>query len=182
MMRAHRRGRSRACQVGSFRTQSHLSAQEFKPCTNALLPRRFESPSAEEVGPDSIALVGARQNLSLSAVSRKVVSPMVWRYVLHYPFFPLDEDAMGRRGPVCRHTRLRFVAASTGPKIDKERSTERRVYSTELCAPRTTKSWSSRFAGAHSIVIWCARWWPRSMWAAKTQPRTSIVVRTRDRS
>jgi tRNA pseudouridine38-40 synthase len=58
---------------------------------------------------------------------------MIWRYVLHYPF-PLDEDAM-------RDAAARFVgmhdfasfAASTGSEDDdKERSTEREIYSTEL--------------------------------------------------
>src|SRR4029077_16202198 len=59
--------------------------------------------------------------------------PMVWRYVLHYPF-PLDEEAM-------RDAAARFVgvhdftsfAASTGSEEDaKERSSEREIYSTEL--------------------------------------------------
>src|SRR2546430_15805002 len=58
---------------------------------------------------------------------------MLSRYVLHYPF-PLDEDAM-------RDAATRFVgihdfasfAASTGSEEDdKERSTDREIYSTEL--------------------------------------------------
>jgi tRNA pseudouridine38-40 synthase len=63
----------------------------------------------------------------------RVVPPMIWRYVLPYPF-PLDEGAM-------RDAAARFVgthdfasfAASTGSEDDdKERSTEREIYSTEL--------------------------------------------------
>jgi tRNA pseudouridine38-40 synthase len=62
-----------------------------------------------------------------------VVPPFLHRYVLHYPF-PLDEDRM-------RDASTRFVgahdfasfAASTGSEDDdKERATEREIYSTDL--------------------------------------------------
>jgi tRNA pseudouridine38-40 synthase len=62
-----------------------------------------------------------------------VVPPMLWRYVLHYPF-PLDEDAM-------RDAAARFVgmhdftsfAASTGSEDDdRERNMQREIFSTEL--------------------------------------------------
>jgi tRNA pseudouridine38-40 synthase len=62
-----------------------------------------------------------------------VVPPLLWRYVLHYPF-PLDEDAM-------RDAAVRFVgmhdftsfAASTGSEDDdKERNMQREIFSTEL--------------------------------------------------
>src|SRR5262249_22912405 len=63
----------------------------------------------------------------------RVVPPFLHRYVLHYPF-PLDEDKM-------RDAAARFVgahdfasfAASTGSEDDdKERSTEREIFATEL--------------------------------------------------
>jgi tRNA pseudouridine38-40 synthase len=120
--------------VGSFRTQSALSAGEFQRALNALLPPTVRIAAAEEVGPDFNARWSARGKAYRYRLYRgKVVPPMLWRYVLHYPF-PLDEDAM-------RDASARFVgmhdfasfAASTGSEDDdKERSTEREIYSTEL--------------------------------------------------
>jgi tRNA pseudouridine38-40 synthase len=121
-------------QIGSFRTQSTLSAGEFQRALNALLPPTIRIVAAEEVGPDFNARWSARGKIYRYRLYRgKVVPPMLWRYVLHYPF-PLDEDAM-------RDASTRFVgvhdfasfAASTGSEDgDKERSTEREIYSTEL--------------------------------------------------
>jgi tRNA pseudouridine38-40 synthase len=121
-------------QVGSFRTQSALSAAEFQRALNALLPPTIRIMAAEETGPDFNARWSARGKVYRYRVYRgKVVPPMVWRYVLHYPF-PLDEEAM-------RDAAARFVgmhdfasfAASTGSEDDdKERSTEREIYATEL--------------------------------------------------
>src|SRR5713226_9010878 len=118
-------------QVASFRTQSGLSTQEFQRALNALLPPAIRIVGAEEVGPDFNARWSARGKLYLYRL--KVVPPMLWRYVLHYPF-PLDEDAM-------RDAAARFVgthdfaafAASTGSEDDdKERSTVREIFSIEL--------------------------------------------------
>src|SRR5437899_6109141 len=121
-------------QVGSFRTQSHLSAQDFQRALNALLPPAIRIVGADEVGPDFNARWSARGKTYRYRLYRgKVVPPAIWRYVLHYPF-PLDEDAM-------RDAAARFVgmhdfasfAASTGSEDDdKERSTEREIYATEL--------------------------------------------------
>ncbi len=121
-------------QVASFRTRSGLSAQEFQRALNALLPPTIRIVGAEEVGPDFNARWSARGKTYRYRLYRgKVVPPAIWRYVLHYPF-PLDEDAM-------RDAAARFVgvhdfasfAASTGSEDnDKERSTEREIYSTEL--------------------------------------------------
>jgi tRNA pseudouridine38-40 synthase len=121
-------------QVGSFRTQSGLSAEEFQRALNALLPPTIRIVACEEVGPDFNARWSARGKIYRYRIYRgKVVPPMIWHYVLHYPF-PLDEDAM-------RDASARFVgmhdfasfAASTGSEDDdKERSTEREIYSVEL--------------------------------------------------
>src|SRR5690348_14806120 len=121
-------------QVGSFRTQSGLSAQEFQRALNAILPPTIRIVAAEEVGPDFSARWSARSKIYRYRLYRgKVVPPMLWRYVLHYPF-PLDEEKM-------RDAAARFVgshdfasfAASTGSEDDdKERSTVREIYSTEL--------------------------------------------------
>src|SRR5262249_32683980 len=121
-------------QVGSFRTQSPLSAAEFQRALNALLPPTIRIMQAEEVGPDFNARWSARGKTYRYRLYRgRICPPMLWRYVLHYPY-PLDEDAM-------RDAATRFVgvhdfasfAASTGSEEDdKERATEREIYSTEL--------------------------------------------------
>jgi tRNA pseudouridine38-40 synthase len=121
-------------QVGSFRTQSALSASEFQRAPNALLPQTIRIVGADEVGPHFNARWSARGKVYRYRLYRgKVVPPFAWRYVLHYPF-PLDEDAM-------RDAAARFVgvhdftsfAASTGSEDDdKERNMEREIYATEL--------------------------------------------------
>src|SRR5882762_1299005 len=121
-------------QVGSFRTQSSLSAQEFQRALNALLPPAIRIAGAEEVGPDFNARWSARGKTYRYRLYRgKVVPPMLWRYVLHYPF-PLDEDAMRDASTrfVGMHDFASFAASTGSEEDDKERSTEREIYSTEL--------------------------------------------------
>src|SRR6202163_5013705 len=121
-------------QIGSFRTKSHLSAQEFQRALNALLPPTIRIVGAEEVGPDFNARWSARGKIYRYRIYRgKVVPPMIWRYVLHYPF-PLDEDAM--RDAAARfagvHDFASFAASTGSEDDDRERSTEREVFSSEL--------------------------------------------------
>jgi tRNA pseudouridine38-40 synthase len=121
-------------QVGSFRTQSSLSAGEFQRALNALLPPTIRIANAEEVGPDFNARWSALGKIYRYRLYRgKVVPPMLWRYVLHYPF-PLDEEAM--RDAAARfvgvHDFASFAASTGSEEDDKERSTEREIYSTEL--------------------------------------------------
>src|ERR1700674_5487090 len=121
-------------QVGSFRAQSHLLAQEFQRALNALLPSTIRIVGSEEARPDFNARWSARGKTYRYRLYRgKVVPPMVWRYVLHYPF-PLDEDAM--RDAAARfggtHDFASFAASTGSEEDDKERSTEREIYSTEL--------------------------------------------------
>jgi tRNA pseudouridine38-40 synthase len=121
-------------QVGSFRTQSALSALEFHRAMNALLPPTIRIVAVEETGPDFSARWSAKGKIYRYRIYRgKVVPPLLWRYVLHYPF-PLDEEAM-------RDAAARFVgmhdftsfAASTGSEDDdKERNMQREIFSTEL--------------------------------------------------
>jgi tRNA pseudouridine38-40 synthase len=121
-------------QVGSFRTQSALSAEEFQRALNALLPPAIRIASAEEVGPDFDARWSARGKTYRYRLYRgKVVPPAIWRYVLHYPF-PLDEDAMRDAAArfVGMHDFASFAASSGSEEDDKERSTEREIFSTEL--------------------------------------------------
>jgi tRNA pseudouridine38-40 synthase len=121
-------------QVGSFRTQSPLSPEEFQRALNALLPPSIRITGVEEVGPDFDARWSARGKTYRYRLYRgKVVPPAIWRYVLHYPF-PLDEDAM--RGAAARfvgmHDFASFAASTGSEEDDKERSTEREIFSTEL--------------------------------------------------
>lgn len=121
-------------QIGSFKTQSGLSPQEFQRALNAILPPTIRIVGAEETGPNFSARWSALSKIYRYRLYRgRVVPPMLWRYVLHYPF-PLDEDQM-------RDAAARFVgshdfasfAASTGSEDDdKERSTVRDIYSSEL--------------------------------------------------
>ena len=121
-------------QVGSFRTQSALSAGEFQRALNALLPPTIRVAAAEEVGPDFNARWSALGKIYRYRLYRgKVVPPMLWRYVLHYPF-PLDEEAM--RDAAARfvgvHDFASFAASTGSEEDDKERSNEREIFSTEL--------------------------------------------------
>src|SRR3989441_3147011 len=121
-------------QVGSFRTQSTLSAGEFQRALNALLPPTIRIAAAEEVGPDFNARWSARGKIYRYRLYRgKVVPPMLWRYVLHYPF-PLDEEAMRDAAArfVGTHDFASFAASTGSEEDDKERSTEREIYFTEL--------------------------------------------------
>ena len=121
-------------QVASFKTQSALSAQEFQRALNALLPPTIRVVAAEEVGPDFNARWSARGKTYRYRIYRgKVVPPMIWRYVLHYPF-PLDEDAMRDAAArfVGMHDFASFSASTGTEEDDKERSTEREIFSTEL--------------------------------------------------
>src|SRR5580765_8641200 len=121
-------------QVGSFRTQSGLSTEEFQRALNAILPPSIRIVGVQETGPDFSARWSAKSKIYRYRLYRgRVVPPMLWRYVLHYPF-PLDEDRM-------RDAAARFVgshdfasfAASTGSEDDdKERSTVREIYASEL--------------------------------------------------
>ena len=121
-------------QVCSFRTQSGLSAGDFHRALNALLPPSIRIVKAEEVGPNFSARFSARGKVYRYRLYRgRVVPPMIWRYVLHYPF-PLDEDAM--RDAAARfvgvHDFTSFAASTGSEEDDKERVMEREIFSTEL--------------------------------------------------
>jgi tRNA pseudouridine38-40 synthase len=121
-------------QVGSFRTQSGLSANDFQRALNALLPPSIRITAAEEVGPEFDARWSARGKIYRYRIYRgRVVPPMLWRYVLHYPF-PLDEEAMklGAARFVGMHDFASFAASTGSEEDDKERSTVREIYSSEL--------------------------------------------------
>ena len=121
-------------QVGSFRTQSALSALEFHRAMNALLPPTIRIVAVEEMGPDFNARWSAKGKIYRYRIYRgKVVPPMLWRYVLHYPF-PLDEEAMREAAArfVGMHDFTSFAASTGSEDDDKERNMQREIFSTEL--------------------------------------------------
>jgi tRNA pseudouridine38-40 synthase len=121
-------------QIGSFRTQSTLSAGEFQRALNAILPPTIRITQAEETGPQFNARWSAKGKIYRYRIYRgKVVPPMAYRYVLHYPF-PLNEDAMREATSrfVGMHDFSSFAASTGSEEDDKERSMEREVYSAEL--------------------------------------------------
>ena len=121
-------------QVGSFRTQSALSATEFQRALNALLPPTIRIVGAEETGPNFNARWSAQGKVYRYRIYRgKVVPPMLWRYVLHYPF-PLDEEAMKDAAAryVGRHDFTSFAASPESEEEDRERNREREIFSTAL--------------------------------------------------
>src|SRR6202035_4814915 len=81
-------------QVGSFRTQSPLSAGEFQRALNALIPPSIRIAAAEEVGPDFHSRWLAQAKTYRYRIFRgPVLPPFDYRRALHYPW-PLDEGAM----------------------------------------------------------------------------------------
>jgi tRNA pseudouridine38-40 synthase len=121
-------------QVGSFRTQSGLSAADFHRALNALLPPSIRIVNAEEVGPNFSARFSARGKVYRYRLYRgRVVPPMIWRYVLHYPY-PLNEDAMNDATArfVGIHDFTSFAASTGSEEDDKERVMEREIFAAEL--------------------------------------------------
>jgi len=121
-------------QVGSFKTQSSLSAREFQRALNAILPPTIRIVEAEETGPDFNARWSARAKTYRYRIYRGiVVPPSEWRYVLHYPF-PLDEQKMCQAAAkfVGTHDFASFAASTGSEEDDKERHTDREIYSAEL--------------------------------------------------
>jgi tRNA pseudouridine38-40 synthase len=121
-------------QVASFRTQSPLSSGEFQRALNALLPPTIRIVAAEETGPDFSARWSAKAKVYRYRLYRgKVVPPMLWRYVLHYPF-PLEEepmkDAAARFAGV--HDFSSFAASTGSEEDDKERNMVREIFSAKL--------------------------------------------------
>jgi tRNA pseudouridine38-40 synthase len=121
-------------QVASFKSSSQLSAGEFQRALNALLPPTIRIVASEEVGPTFHARWSARGKTYCYRIYRgKVVPPMIWRYVLHYPF-PLDETAMreaaGRFAGV--HDFASFAASTGSEEEDQVRSMEREIFSAAL--------------------------------------------------
>ncbi len=123
-------------QVAHFKTQSGLTAAEFQRAFNALLPPAIRVRVAEEVGPDFHARWQARSKTYHYRIFRgRVVPPSAWRYVLHDPY-PLDFTAMAEAARLFEgeHDFTSFAASTGSEEDDRDRSTVRVVYASELCA------------------------------------------------
>src|SRR5579863_5589095 len=121
-------------QVASFKTQSRLSAGEFQHALNCMLPPSIRIVGAEEVGPDFSARFSAKGKVYRYRIYRgKVVPPMLWRYVLHYPF-PLNEEAMKDAAArfVGTHDFTSFAASTGSEDDDKERNMQREIFAADL--------------------------------------------------
>ena len=121
-------------QVAHFRTQSHLTAQEFQRALNALLPPAIRVTAAEEVGPDFHARWQAQAKTYHYRIFRgRVVPPFVWRFVLHYPY-PLDEESMSRAAHLFEgeHDFTSFAASTGSEDEDRERAPVRHILRAEV--------------------------------------------------
>ena len=121
-------------QVAHFKTQSELTPSEFQSALNALLPPTIRVLAAEEVGPDFHARWQAlAKTYSYRIFRGRVVPPFAWRYVLHYPY-PLDACAMGEAARLFEgeHDFTSFAASSGSEDDDRERTTVRVVYRSEV--------------------------------------------------
>jgi tRNA pseudouridine38-40 synthase len=125
-------------QVAHFKTQSDLSAAEFQRAFNALLPHSIRVVAAEEVGPDFHARWNALSKTYRYRIYReRVVPPFLWRYVQHDPY-PLDFAAMTEAARMFEgeHDFTSFAASSGSQEDDRERTTTRVIYRSELLCTR----------------------------------------------
>lgn len=121
-------------QVAHFRTQSHLTAQEFQRALNALLLPAIRAVAAEEVGPDFHARWQAEAKTYQYRIFRgRVVPPFEWRYVLHYPF-PLDVAAMAEAARLLEgeHDFTSFAASTGSEEEDRDRTPLRHIFRSEI--------------------------------------------------
>lgn len=121
-------------QVAHFWTHSLLAAQEIQRACNALLPPSVRIMDAEEVGPDFHSRFLAIAKTYRYRIYRgRVLPPALFRYVLHYPY-PLDEPAMAEAAQKFAglHDFASFAASTGSEEEDKDRDTNREIFSVDL--------------------------------------------------
>jgi tRNA pseudouridine38-40 synthase len=131
-----------AGQVVNFKTQSPLAVDEFQRALNALLPATIRVNSAQEVSPDFHSRWDALAKTYRYRIFRgRVVPPFVWKYV-HQDASELNFDAMAEAARQFTGERdFTSFAASTGSEEDdRERTTIRAIYCSELLRYRDTNS------------------------------------------
>jgi tRNA pseudouridine38-40 synthase len=123
-----------AGQVANFKTQSLLAPEEFQRAFNALLPHSIRVHAAEEVSLDFHSRWDAIAKTYRYRIFRgRVVSPFLWRYV-HQDTGPLDFEAMAEaaRHFVGEQDFTSFAASTGSEEDDRDRTTVRTIYSSEL--------------------------------------------------
>lgn len=123
-----------AGQVANFKTDSQLTAGEFQHALNALLPPSIRVTRAEEVGLDFHARWSATGKTYRYRIFRgRVVPPHLYRYVQH-DHYPLNFDAMSEAAKHFEgeHDFTSFAASTGSEEDDRERTTARTVYRSEI--------------------------------------------------
>jgi tRNA pseudouridine38-40 synthase len=134
-----------AGQVVNFKTQSPLVVEEFQHAFNSLLPPSIRVNDAEEVGPDFHSRWDALAKTYRYRIFRgRVVPPFLWKYVQH-DAHELNFDAMAEaaRHFEGEHDFTSFAASTGSEEDDRERTTIRTIYRSELLRAQSTNSHSS---------------------------------------
>jgi tRNA pseudouridine38-40 synthase len=131
-----------AGQVVNFKTQSPLTPEEFQRAFNALLLPSIRVNAAEEVSPDFHSRWDALAKTYRYRIFRgRVVPPFLWRYVQHDPY-EMNFDAMAEaaRYFVGEHDFTSFAASTGSEEDDRERTTIRTIYRSELLRAQNVNS------------------------------------------
>ncbi len=121
-------------QVAHFKTQSQMTATQFQRACNALLTPEIRVVAAAEVTSDFHSRWYALAKTYRYRIYRApVVPPSEWRYVLAYPY-PLNEAAMREAAHlfVGTHDFASFAASTGSEEDDRERTTVREIFSSEV--------------------------------------------------
>jgi tRNA pseudouridine38-40 synthase len=134
-----------AGQVVNFRTQSLLTVDEFQRAFNALLSASIRVNAAEEVSPDFHSRWDALAKTYRYRIFRgRVVPPFLWKYVQHDPY-EMNFDAMAEaaRYFIGEHDFTSFAASTGSEEDDRERTTIRTIYRSELLRGQNDNSHDS---------------------------------------
>ena len=137
-------------QVASFMTNSDLPPETFLRALNALLPPTIRVREAEEVAADFHSRWMAHAKTYRYRIYRgRVVSPFVWRYVLHDPS-QLDFPAMAEaaRHFEGQHDFTSFAASTGSEEEDEARTMVRTIDRSELLqgSPHSAETFMPAFA------------------------------------
>jgi tRNA pseudouridine38-40 synthase len=132
-------------QVVNFKAQSAMTTEEFQRSFNALLPPTIRVNQAEEVSPDFHSRWDALAKTYRYRIFRgHVVPPFLWRYVQH-DTYEMNFDAMVEAAGhfVGEHDFTSFAASTGSEEDDRERTTTRTIYRSELLRAQVPNSGSS---------------------------------------
>jgi tRNA pseudouridine38-40 synthase len=131
-----------AGQVVNFRTQSPLTVEEFQRACNALLSPSIRVNAVEEVSPDFHSRWDALAKTYRYRIFRgRVVPPFLWKYVQHDPY-EMNFEAMAEAARIFEgeHDFTSFAASTGSEEDDRERTTVRTIYRSELLRTTNTNS------------------------------------------